>query len=129
LLLVDDDRDMLSILRSLCETVGAVTAVGSPEEAWRALTSAPYDAIVIDPSSPGSRGIDLVFRLRELPVYADVPVLVFSAREFSDKELDGITLAPSHAFVKARDREQDLVLRLKAVLAVRRPRRAIAIPA
>ena len=129
LLLVDDDRDMLSVLRSLCETVGAVTAVGSPEEAWRALTSTPYDAIVIDPSSPGSPGVDLVLRLRELPVYADVPVLVFSAREFSDKELDGITLAPSHAFVKARDREQDLVLRLKAVLAVRRPRRAVAIPA
>ena len=129
LLLVDDDRDMLSVLRSLCETVGAVTAVGSPEEAWRALTSTPYDAIVIDPSSPGSPGVDLVLRVRELPVYADVPVLVFSAREFSDKELDGITLAPSHAFVKARDREQDLVLRLKAVLAVRRPRRAVAIPA
>ena len=129
LLLVDDDRDMLSVLRSLCETVGAVTAVGSPEEAWRALTSTPYDAIVIDPSSPGSPGVDLVLRVRELPVYVDVPVLVFSAREFSDKELDGITLAPSHAFVKARDREQDLVLRLKAVLAVRRPRRAVAIPA
>jgi signal transduction histidine kinase len=129
LLLVDDDRDMLSVLRSLCETVGAVTAVGSPDEAWRALTSTPYDAIVIDPSSPGSPGAKLVVRLRELPVYADVPVLVFSAREFSDDELDGITLAPSHAFVKARDREQDLVLRLKAVLAVRRPRRVVAIPA
>jgi len=129
LLLVDDDRDMLNVLRSLCETVGAVTAVGSPDEAWRALTSTPYDAIVIDPSSPGSPGVELVVRLRELPVYADVPVLVFSAREFSDEELEGITLAPSHAFVKARDREQDLVLRLKAVLAVRRPQRAIAIPA
>ena len=129
LLLVDDDRDMLSVLRSLCETVGAVTAVGSPDEAWRALTSTPFDAIVIDPSSPGSPGVDLVVRLRELPAYADVPVLVFSAREFSDEELDRITLAPSHAFVKARDREQDLVLRLKAVLAVRRPRRVIAIPA
>ena len=50
-------------------------------------------------------------------------------REFSDEELNGITLAPSHAFVKARDREQDLVLRLKAVLAVRRPRRPLAVPA
>jgi signal transduction histidine kinase len=129
LLVVDDDRDMLSVLRSLCEPLGAVTAVGSPDEAWRALTSAPYDAIVIDPSSPGSPGIDLVRRLRNLPAYADVPVLVFSSREFSDEDLDGITLAPSHAFVKARDREQDLLLRLKAVLAVRRPRRAVAIPA
>ena len=54
------------------------------------------------------------------------PVLVFSAREFLDHELEGVTLASSHAFVKARDREQDLLLRLKAVLAVRRPRRAVA---
>jgi CheY-like chemotaxis protein len=120
---------MLSVLRSLCEPLGAVTAVGSPDEAWRALTASAYDAIVIDPSSPGSPGIELVKRVRQLPAYADVPVLVFSSREFSDDELDGITLAPSHAFVKARDREQDLVLRLRAVLAVRRPRRPVAIPA
>ena len=84
---------------------------------------------MIDPSSPASPGFELVRRVRELPTYADVPVLVFSSREFSDDELDGMTLAPSHAFVKARDRERDLLLRLKAVLAVRRPRRAVAIPA
>ena len=126
LLVVDDDRDMLSVLRSLCESVGAVTAVGSPDEAWRALSTSAYDAIVIDPSSPNSAAIQLVRRVRQLPSYGDVPVLVFSSREFSDEELDGITLAPSHAFVKARDREQDLLLRLKAVLAVRRPRRPLA---
>jgi signal transduction histidine kinase len=129
LLVLDDDRDMLSVLRSLCEPLGAVTAVGSPDEAWRALTSAAFDALVIDPSAPDSPAIRLVRRLRALPNYADVPVLVFSAREFQDHELEGITLAPSHAFVKARDREQDLLLRLKAVLAVRRPRRPVAVSA
>ena len=91
-----------------------------------ALSTSAYDAIVIDPSSPDSAAIQLVRRVRELPSYGDVPVLVFSSREFSDEELDGITLSPSHAFVKARDREQDLLLRLKAVLAVRRPRRPMA---
>jgi len=129
LLVLDDDRDMLSVLRSLCEPLGAVTAVGSPNEAWQALTTASYDAIVLDPSAPDSAGIRLVRRLRELPGYGDVPVLVFSAREFSDTELSGVTLATSHAFVKSRDREQDLLLRLKAVLAVRRPRRPVAVPA
>ena len=126
LLVLDDDRDMLSVLRSLCEPLGAVTAVGSPDEAWRAITSSIYDAIVIDPSSADSPAIHLVRRIRQLPHYSDVPVLVFSAREFLDQELEGVTLASSHAFVKARDREQDLLLRLKAVLAVRRPRRAVA---
>ena len=129
LLVLDDDRDMLSVLRSLCEPLGAVTAVGSSDEAWRALTSAAYDAIIIDPNAPESPGIALVRRIRELPGYADVPVLVFSSREFSDGELSGVTLAPSHAFVKTRDREQDLLLRLRAVLAVRRPRRPVAVPA
>ena len=129
LLVLDDDRDMLSVLRSLCEPLGAVTAVGSSDEAWRALTSAAYDAIIIVPNAPESPGIALVRRIRELPGYADVPVLVFSSREFSDGELSGVTLAPSHAFVKTRDREQDLLLRLRAVLAVRRPRRPVAVPA
>jgi CheY-like chemotaxis protein len=120
---------MLSVLRSLCESVGAVTAVGSPDEAWRMLTQSAYDAIVLDPWAPGSPGMMLVKRLRQLPAYSDVPVIVFSSREFSGDELDGITLAPSHAFVKSRDREQDLLLRLRAVLAVRRPRRTVAVPA
>ena len=126
LLVVDDDRDMLSVLRSMCEPLGAVTVVGSPAEAWRELSASPFDAIVIDPGAPGSPAMELVKRLRRASASADMPVLVFSSREFSDDELEGITLAPSHAFVKARDREQDLVLRLKAVLAVRRPRRAVA---
>jgi signal transduction histidine kinase/CheY-like chemotaxis protein len=126
LLVVDDDRDMLSVLRSLCEPLGAVTVVGSPDEAWRELSTSQYDAMVIDPGSPGSAAMQLVRRMRSLPAYGEVPVLVFSSREFSDDELQGITLAPSHAFVKARDREQDLVMRLKAVLAVRRPRRPLA---
>jgi signal transduction histidine kinase len=129
LLVLDDDRDMLSVLRSLCESVGAVTAVGSPDEAWRMLTESAYDAIVMDPWAPGSPGMALVKRLRQLPAYADVPVIVFSSREFSRDELEGITLASSHAFVKSRDREQDLLLRLRAVLAVRRPRRTVAVPA
>ena len=129
LLVVDDDRDMLSVLRSLCEPLGAVTAVGSPEEAWRMLTTSTYDAVVIDPGSSQSPGMEIVRRLRTSSVYGDVPVLVFSSREFSDEELEGITLSASHAFVKSRDREQDLLLRLKAVLAVRRPRRPVAVPA
>ena len=129
LLVIDDDRDMLSVLRSLCEPLGGVTAVGSPDEAWRELTTSTYDAIVIDPGSPRSPGMDLVRRLRAVAAYADVPVLVFSSREFSDEDLRGITLSAAHAFVKSRDREHDLLLRLKAVLAVRRPRRPVAVPA
>ena len=50
---------------------------------------------------------DALKRLRQLPAYSDIPVIVFSSREFSGDELEGITLAPSHAFVKSRDREQD----------------------
>ena len=48
-----------------------------------------------------------------------MPVLVFSTREYSAVELDGVVLSASHAFVKSRDREQDLAMRLRAVLAAR----------
>jgi hypothetical protein len=46
-------------------------------------------------------------------------VIVFSARDYSPAELEGVTLSPAHAYVKARDREEDVVRRLKAVLAAR----------
>jgi hypothetical protein len=51
---------------------------------------------------------------------------VFSTKEYAATDLEGVTLSSAHAFVKSRDAERDVVMRLKAMLAVRRPRFASA---
>ena len=72
-------------------------------------------------------GLDLVRRLRAMDAYRNVPVLTFSAREYTPEQLSGVVLASTHSFVKSRDREYDVVLRLRAVLTVRRPRQILKV--
>lgn len=125
LLIVDGDAATLNVLSAHCGALASVRAVRTAAEARRALRGELFDAVVIDPELEDGAGEELVRALRERDRYAGVPVLLYSAREYTTDELRGLTLVPTHAFVKSRDREDDLVLRLRAVLALS-PRRHAA---
>jgi signal transduction histidine kinase len=124
ILLVDADLGMLSVLGTLCAGLGETYGVRSTLEAWEAARSVRVDALIIDLALDGAG--DFVRRVRRQPGYQDLPVLVFSSREFAGPQLEGITLSNHHVFVKSRDPETDVVMRLRAMLAVRRPRVAAA---
>ncbi len=124
ILLLDDDLGMLSVMATLCAPLGETFGVRAPREALEAAKTTRYDALIIDPSVSNGEGLAMVRALRRLPGYADLPVLLFSTREYGTEELSGVVLQPQHAFVKSRDGEAEVVRRLKAMLAVRRPRLA-----
>lgn len=119
ILVVDDDASMLAVLETYFRELGDVTGVRTAAAARDAVSRTTFDAVVADPALPGEHGAELVRQLRAIGAHRDVPVLVFSTREYSAAELDGAVLSPSHVFVKSRDREQDLAMRLRAVLAAR----------
>jgi signal transduction histidine kinase len=118
-LVVDPDTDIVHILRSLASPLAVLVGAATPDEALRVARETALDAVIIEPDLPGTNGFDLVRELRTLRDYSDLPVIVFSSREYSPVELDGVTLSPAHAYVKARNREVDVVMRLRAVLAAR----------
>jgi DNA-binding response OmpR family regulator len=116
---VDADRDIVQILQSLAGSLAHLVPVTSRDEALRAARTTAVDALILEPEIPGGQGFTLVHELRSLRDYSDLPVIVFSSREFTATELDGVTLTPAHAYVKARDTAKDVVMRLRAVLAAR----------
>src|SRR5687767_3661772 len=118
-LVVDVDRDIVHILQGLAASLAVLVPATSRDEALRAARGTAFDAVIVEPELPGADGFALVHELRSLRDYSDVPVIVFSAREFSAAELEGVTLTPAHAYVKARDDARDVVMRLRAVLAAR----------
>ena len=118
-LVVDGDRDIAHILQSLASTSAVIVPATSRDEALRIVRERIIDAVVIEPELAGAGGFELVHALRSLRGYSDLPVIVFSAREYTAAELDGVTLTPAHAYVKARDDAKDVVMRLRAVLAAR----------
>jgi signal transduction histidine kinase/ActR/RegA family two-component response regulator len=118
-LVVDADPDIVSILQTLASSVAKLVSAATPDEALRIARQANLNALIVEPDLPGGGGIEMVRQLRSLRDCADLPVIVFSSREYDDTELDGVTLSPAHAYVKARDGADDVVRRLKAMLAAR----------
>ncbi len=82
-LLVDDDRLVLSTLASGLEQAGyAVQMAGSSDEALRVLAIAKPDMAVLDVRMPGQSGLELARHLRET---ADVPFIFLTA--YSDNDV------------------------------------------
>lgn len=116
-LVVDPDRDIVQILQRLATSLAVLVPATSRDDALRAARATPFDAVIVEPELPGGNGFALVHELRSLRDYSHLPVIVFSAREYTVAELDGVMLTPAHAYVKARDDAKDVVMRLRAVLA------------
>ncbi len=77
-LLVDDDADMLGMLRRLvsrkCDCL--VETAASGDKAWTQLTEWRPDVIITDVKMPGLNGLELLARVREL--YPEISVIVMT---------------------------------------------------
>ncbi|MBI5443378.1 MAG: response regulator [Deltaproteobacteria bacterium] len=81
ILLVDDDELILLSLQDLFAAAGlSVTTVGSGAEALRVAGAEPYDIVVLDVVMPGMSGLEVCRKLREIPAYARVPILLLTAK-------------------------------------------------
>lgn len=118
-LVVDPDEDIACILETLVGPMATIVSVATAAEALRTARERHVEAMILEPVLPGQSGLALARELRAMPQYAELPVIVFSSREHTADELEGVTLSASHAYVKSRDREDDVVMRLRAVLAAR----------
>ena len=80
ILLVEDDKIFSDILAHRFEASGAAFArVGSGEEAVRTLEHEQlFDVILLDVSLPDIDGFDILSRLRTVPAFRDIPVIVVS---------------------------------------------------
>ncbi|HEX2656975.1 MAG TPA: response regulator, partial [Polyangia bacterium] len=87
LLVVEDDEVQRN---SIVELIGdgdvVMKAVGSGEEALKALSEEPYDCIVLDLKLPGMSGVDLMKALRDQPTYRRLPIIVYTGKDLSREE-------------------------------------------
>jgi DNA-binding response OmpR family regulator len=91
ILLVDDDELILLSLQDLFAASGlAVSTVGSGAEALRLAGAEPYDAVVLDVVMPGMSGLEVCRKLRQMPGYARVPILLLTAKSEEADRLKGL---------------------------------------
>jgi DNA-binding response OmpR family regulator len=121
IMIVDDEKDILSILKSGLEAKGkfAVDTFSSGEVALEAFSgSAPdhYDLVLTDIRMPKMNGFDLYRRIREKN--ASVPIAFITAFEINEEEFSKVM--PSikvRDFIKKPIRIPDLVEKVSAILA------------
>ncbi len=89
LLVIEDDTELLSILRRGFEDEGVVvtTATTFADGAWQAEEGA-FDVIVLDIMLPGGSGLDLCRRIRDYGI--TTPVLMLTARAAVDDRVKGL---------------------------------------
>lgn len=88
ILVVDDDPDMLRIMRSYLKDSYRVTLISSGEEALEFLKSNKPDAIVMDFMMPGMNGLETVNEIKNREESKSIPVFFLTAVSESDKIQD-----------------------------------------
>lgn len=114
-LVVDDDRTMVSLLRTLLELDGyEVVQAGTAQAFWERVEEEPPNLILMDVYLQDQDGFELVqeLRARSDASVAQIPVIMTSGMELSSKSRD----AGADAFLlKPYDPEQ-LLERIRAYL-------------
>jgi DNA-binding response OmpR family regulator len=118
-LIVDDDADIRSLVRTLLEKEGAIVHEASDgRAALREFHARDPDLVVLDVQMPEMDGWAVLERIRDL---ADVPVLMLTARGQESDRVRGLRAGADDYLVKPFGR-QEFSARVQALL--RRSRRA-----
>lgn len=117
-LVVDDDEDILRILKDNLELDGyGVETVTSGRKALDSFDRLPADLIVLDLALPDIDGIQVCRLIREK---SDVPIVMLTARDRVPDKVLGLESGADDYLVKPFD-YLELAARIKACLRRRRP--------
>ncbi len=78
---LDDDYDTRDLLQVVLTSANMEVETLSDERGLVASLAAPTSILLVDFTLPRARGDELIARLRANPAYADLPIMVLSARD------------------------------------------------
>ncbi|MFD2046550.1 response regulator transcription factor [Ornithinibacillus salinisoli] len=112
-LVVDDDRSIVELLRDFLENEGFhVVTASDASQALTVFERRRIDCIILDIMMPGQNGFELCRQLRE---QSNVPILFLSARSDDVDKIRGLALGGDDYIVKTAS-PGEVVARVKAVL-------------
>jgi putative two-component system response regulator len=113
-LVVDDDRSLLTFIKGILSKDYAVSTATSGEEALHLLRKEPVDLILLDIMMPGMNGLEVCAILKANHATADIPVMFLTGMEDDSAEesaldagaVDFISKPPKPRIVESRVRLQ-----------------------
>ena len=113
LLIVDDDREIRTLLSQYLDSQGfRTTAVADGREMRRVMARSHAELIVLDLMLPGEDGLSIC---RELRAHSEVPVIMLTARGEDVDRIVGLELGADDYLAKPFN-PRELLVRIRAVL-------------
>ncbi len=112
ILLVDDDRELTSLLKELLEMEGFDVAVASDGEQALNMLDSSVNLLLLDVMMPKKNGLDT---LRELRQQYQIPVIMLTARGSELDRVLGLELGADDYLPKPFN-DRELVARIRAIL-------------
>lgn len=105
---VEDDPDVLQLVKALLEEFAEVAQAGSLEQAQRLLASGPCDLVILDLGLPDGSGLELLRALK-----ASCPVVIFSAQPPGRRTSEDVVTV----LTKSMTTNDELLAAIKAALS------------
>jgi DNA-binding response OmpR family regulator len=113
ILIVDDEKKMVKILKAALDNEGYVTVEACDGEAALELWRKEHpDLVVLDVMMPRMDGFEFCRRVREV---SDIPIIILSARTEEPDKLEGLGLGADDYMTKPFS-PRELVARIRALL-------------
>ena len=113
-LVVDDEAGTRELLKEILESDGYIPVLAaSGKEALEALARISVSAILLDLMMPEMDGFELLLHLKEDPGSRNIPVLVLTAKDLTDNEIEMLRHETISLFQKAREWKKQLLADLR----------------
>lgn len=113
ILIIDDDKDILTIISDMLSGYGyEVTTATSAEDAFDLLSKGSYHLLLLDINLPDSDGFEICKQLREV---STVPVIFASARTSEDDRVTGYSIGGDDYLPKPYSMKE-LLVRVQALI-------------
>ncbi len=122
-LIIDDDENNRALMRRVLDAEGTQVAEAVDGQAglsWLAQHPAP-DLILLDLMMPIMDGFEFIDALRQQPQYAQLPVVVLTAKTLTAEDHQRLTQRVDHIIERNGESEELIIARLHAQLCAHRP--------
>jgi len=119
ILVCDDSPTLRAMMAQLLGRAYCVALTATAEEALERAPAFAPDLVITDHRLPGMSGRDLVARLRAIPAFEDVPIVLLTAVGDAESRAEGIEAGADEYLVKPV-RERELRARVASLLRLRR---------
>jgi len=119
-LVVDDEAGTTELLKEMLESDGYATALAANgKEALEVLARLPVAAVVLDLMMPEMNGFELLFRMKENSDWRGIPVVVLTAKELTDSEIEMLRSETVGLFQKGEEWKAQLLVDLRHAVNTR----------